>query len=280
MPDLRATATACDLQSTLAVTGRPRQLHPLVLGYEPISEAFSVDGGNPMRWLLEPVTACIVTYDDGWVLLDSGFNVDTVRDPAARAAHYNFDSYTAVVPPGDPLPDAVSRLGLRWEDCAGCALSHLHCDHTGGLRLLGDGPPVVLQRDEWAFGTTEATVADAYFRDDYTSAALDVCLVEGDAELAPGLTAISTAGHTPGHQSFAVDLVDSGTIVLACDAADLRVGITSARRCSCQRPGFEAAAQASIERLAALDGKPSTQVWPGHDPDWWPWRAARRPVLT
>ncbi|WP_051362711.1 N-acyl homoserine lactonase family protein [Amycolatopsis thermoflava] len=252
-----------------AVKGDPLGLHPFVLGYEPIPEAMSVEGGDPARFLLEPVTAAAVVYPGGaWVLLDTGFNVDTVRDPERRAAQYNYDSYTAVVPPGDPLADQVRDAGLDWPRLAGCAISHLHLDHSGGLRLLEHGPPVVLQRAEWQFAAT-ATRADAYAPGDYLRPGLDIRLIDGDTVLAPGLSALDTRGHTPGHQSFRVDLPGT-TVVLACDAADLRVNITARRRC-----GWAAdprAAQRSVERLHELDRLDGVEVWPGHDPDWPVWR--------
>ncbi len=35
----------------------------------------------------------------------------------------------------------------------------------------------------------------------------------------PGVTAISTPGHTPGHQSLMVELPESGTLILSGDCA-------------------------------------------------------------
>ena len=251
--------------------GAPQRLHVLRLGWEPIPESLSVKGGDPARFLLEPVTAGIVTYDDGaWVLLDSGFNVETVRDPGRRAAHYNFECYAAIVPPGDPLVDQVAGLGLAWDRLAFGAVSHLHCDHSGGLRLLDDGPPAVLQRAEWEFGVDGAGLEHAYFRDDYLRPGLAVHLVEGDVELAPGLRAVATFGHTPGHMSFAVDLAETGTVVLACDAADLHRNITEPVPCgTTTHPDLEPAAAAAARRLHALDAEDGVQVWPGHDPVFW-----------
>jgi len=248
----------------------PRALHVLRLGYEPIPESVSVRGGDPATFLLEPVTAGVVEYDDAWVLLDSGFDVPTVRDPAARAAHYNYDSYTAVVPPGDPLVDQVAALGLAWDRLAFAAVSHLHCDHSGGLRHLVDGPPVVLQAREHDFAVDEAGLEHAYFRSDYTRPGLRFDLVDGDVELAPGLRGLDTRGHTPGHMSFAVDLPAAGTVVLACDAADLHRNITEPVACgTTTHPHLEGAADEAARRLHALDAQDGVQVWPGHDPHFW-----------
>lgn len=257
----------------LPLSGRPVALHRLVLGYEPIPEWMSLLGGARDRYLLEPVTAAAVEYPDGrWVLLDTGFNVATVRDPAARAAHYNYESYTAVVPPGDPLLDQSARLGLDWTALAAAAVSHLHLDHSGGLPHLSNGPPVFVQRAEWAFATGPAGLPQTYFRDDYENRDLDVRLLDGDSALAPGLDALDTRGHTPGHQSFRVEL-GARAIVLACDAADLRRNITEARPCgTTARPGDAAAAERAIRRLHALDAIGGCEVWPGHDPDFRAWR--------
>ncbi|WP_067682977.1 N-acyl homoserine lactonase family protein [Nocardia miyunensis] len=267
--------------SLLDIAGTPRWLHRFVLGYEPIAESMSIAGGDPAEFLLEPVTAAAVDYGHAWVLLDSGFDVATVRDPERRAAQYNYDSYTAVVPPGDPLVDQTRHAGLDWNLLAGCAISHLHLDHSGGLRLLAGGPPVIVQRREWTFATTVADRRHAYAPGDYRRPGLDIRLIDGDTPLAPGLTALDTHGHTPGHQSFRIDLPDR-TVVLACDAADLRANIVERRRCGTTTdPGLAAAAQRAIERLHALDRIDGIEVWPGHDPAWWAWqRPGRYPVPT
>lgn len=259
--------------ASLELIGAPRALVPFVLGYEPIPESISILGGDPARFLLEPVTAAAVVYDEGWVLLDTGFNVDIVRDPARRAAHFNYESYTAIVPPGDPLLDEVAAAGLDWGELRLCAVSHMHLDHTGGLRLLPPQVPILFQSREWDWLDTGAGVRQTVVPSDMLDRADQVRLLDGDTVIAPGLTALDTRGHTPGHQSFRIDLASS-SVVLACDAADLRANID--RRIPCgwtARPDDAASAQGSIERLAALEG-PGVEVWPGHDPEWGGWLRA------
>ncbi len=256
--------------ASVRLSSLPRRLVPFVLGYEPIPEAISLRGGDPSRYLLEPVTAAAVVYDDGWVLLDTGFNVDIVRDPERRAAHFNYDSYTAVVPPGDPLLDEVAEAGLDWADLRLCAVSHMHLDHTGGLRLVPDGVPILFQELEWSWLESGAGVRQTVVPSDMLDRTDDIRLLDGDVLVAPGLTALDTRGHTPGHQSFRVDFVGS-SIVLACDAADLRANIDRRLPCGWTAVPEDAPnAQASIERLAALEG-PGVEVWPGHDPEWGGW---------
>ncbi|MCJ1673852.1 N-acyl homoserine lactonase family protein [Rathayibacter sp. VKM Ac-2929] len=252
--------------------GRPRRLVPLVLGHEPIAESISLRGGDPARFLLEPVTGAAIDLGDSWILIDGGFHLDRVRDPAQRAAHYDYESYTAVVPPGDALAEQVAAAGLRWEDLALVALSHLHLDHTGGLRLAPAGTPVALQRREWEWLGEGLGRRETVVPQDLLDADVRVLLLDGDTELAPGVSALDTRGHTPGHQSFRIDLADR-SIVLACDAADLQRNLDERTPCGwTARPSDADAAQRSIERLADLaaqhgvDGRP-VEVWPGHDPD-------------
>ncbi len=264
--------TASDRISLFGVSGTPRLLHPMVLGYEPIPESLSLRGGSEATFLLEPVTATAVVYDDGWVLLDSGFDVDALADEETRKRHFTIGNYNPIVPPGDPLLESTTALDLAWRDLRGVAISHVHFDHTGGLRLVPPQVPVVFQREEWDFGTTGAVVASnpsEFMRSD-----LQIELIDGDRELAPGLWALDTAGHTPGHQSFMVQL-PSQRVVLACDAADLHANVTGPTACgSVERLGDEAAAQRAVERLAALDAEPGTTVWPGNDPHWQGWNQA------
>ncbi len=253
----------------LPLKGPPRRLYAFHYGWEPVPESVSLRGGSKDHYLFEPVTGAAVVYDDGWVLLDTGLNPDLIRDPALRAAHYT-TAAVGCVPEGDPLLRQIAAAGLSLAKLRGCAVSHLHCDHGGGLRHLVGGPPIIIQVGEHAFAMQEATLEHAYFKSDYDRPGLDWRLIEGEVELAPGLRTIPTFGHTPGHQSFAVDLPVSGTIVLACDAADLRRNIDELIPCGeLTHPDLAEAAARSIERLHALDRQPRTHVWPGHDPDFW-----------
>src|SRR5260370_21748694 len=69
------------------------------------------------------------------------------------------------------------------------------------------------------------------FRVDFDDPRIDWRIADGDTEIAPGVTAVLTAGHTPGHQSFVVDIDPSaggGGFVVPFDAADLTFNIQQA----------------------------------------------------
>lgn len=261
-----------------AVRGEPQRLVPMVLGFEPIREDVSIRGGSAFRYLMEPVTAVAVVYDEGWILLDGGFDPARVRDPATRAACFDYEGYTPIIPQGDPLVEQVAEAGLRWQDLAGAAISHAHFDHTGAARLLGEDQPLLMQRREWQHVCETSSERAAFlFRADFDHPRLRIVLLDGDTTIANGLDAIDTAGHTPGHQSFVVRLAGE-SVVLAGDAADLRANVEKRIPTgSTADPMDGQAAQRAIDRLTMLDARADTVVWPSHDPEWDPWeRVVRR----
>jgi N-acyl homoserine lactone hydrolase len=255
------------VRSMWNLSGRPR-LYAFQYGWEPVPEAVSLRGGSRDRVVVEPVTGAAVAYDDGWILIDTGLDPEILTDPELRQAHYGDKPLPWVTSP-EPLLQQIEAAGLSLATLRACCLSHLHCDHGGGLRLLATGTPIVLQAREHTFATTEAGVEHAYFRRDYTSRELAWLPIEGEVEIAPGLVALPTFGHTPGHQSFRIEL-DGRSVVLACDAADLRRNIDERiPPGETTHPQLATEAEHSIERLHELDRTPGVEVWPGHDPEFW-----------
>jgi glyoxylase-like metal-dependent hydrolase (beta-lactamase superfamily II) len=51
------------------------------------------------------------------------------------------------------------------------------------------------------------------FRIDFDDPEIEWHLLDGDSAPAPGIAAVLTPGHTPGHQSFVVDLPDGSGYV-------------------------------------------------------------------
>jgi glyoxylase-like metal-dependent hydrolase (beta-lactamase superfamily II) len=99
-------------------------------------------------------------------------------------------------------------------------LSHLHPDHTNGIRAL-DGSiafpnaEIMAPAKDWEFWTSDENAAKAqsnemtknYFANvKKTFAGIESKVTKYDwgKEVAPGITSIATPGHTPGHTSFAI----------------------------------------------------------------------------
>ncbi len=108
-------------------------------------------------------------------------------------------------------------------------LSHLHPDHTNGIRLA-DGSlafpnaEIMVPGKDWEFWTSEDNMARAEsnpMMKNYltnvkkTFAGLEsrITKFEWGKEVAPGITSIATPGHTPGHTSFAVASGDAKVLI-------------------------------------------------------------------
>ena len=253
-----------------------RRVVLLTLGWEDLPKSVSVHGAPPDERLREPVPGVLLQCDGGWLLLDTGFNPALIRDPVLRRRFHGDPAFQPILPgPGEPLEEALGAAGVAMEEITAVALSHLHNDHAGGLRHFAGRVPVHAQAEELAFGLADHPVPERHgiFRIDFDDPSIDWRLAHGDSEIAPGVTAILSAGHTPGHQSFMVDLDDSvggGGLVFAFDAADLTENIEHELAVG-GHVGVPAEATIEpIRRLKRLAAERGYQLIPGHDPVVWP----------
>ena len=108
-------------------------------------------------------------------------------------------------------------------------MSHLHPDHTNGIRAL-DGSmafpnaEIMVPAKDWEFWMSEENAAKAesnqmmknYFanvRKIYAGIESKVTRYDWGKEVVPGITSIAASGHTPGHTAFAVASGDSRILI-------------------------------------------------------------------
>lgn len=150
-----------------------------------------------------PVYAYLVEDDEHLFLVDTGIGpehplIDRLYQPTRR----------------DLSLALAQNNGIGFDDIDAVVLSHLHFDHAGGAQAFR-GTPIYVQRAEW-----EAARAPKYTIPEFLDfPGANFVMVDGDAELAPGLRLISTADHTPGHQAVAVSTA-AGVVVLAGQAIE------------------------------------------------------------
>lgn len=253
-----------------------RQVVPLTLGWERILKKYSVHGDTSGETLIEPVPGILLECDGGWVLLDTGFNPALIRDAPLRRRFHNPESGVEALLPGagDPLETALEDVAVAMDAITAVAISHLHNDHVGGARHFAGRVPLHLQRAELNYGMSSPDAErNGMYRIDFDDTSLEWRLADGDAEIAPGVTAILTAGHTPGHQSFMVEYdesVGSGGFVFAFDAADLTENIEGELPVGSFIDCGPADTVEPIRRLKAIARERGLRLVPGHDPVVWP----------
>jgi N-acyl homoserine lactone hydrolase len=259
-----------------------RMIVLLTLGWEDLPLAVSLHGAPPQERTREPVPGILLLCDGGWLLLDTGYNTALIRDPLLRQRFHGKPAYQAVLPgPGEPLDEALAGAGVDIADIHAVAVSHLHVDHAGGLKHFAGRVPVHVQGRELAYGLSDHPEPErhAIYRIDFDDPRIDWRTADGDADIAPGVRAVLTAGHTPGHQSFVVDLDESvggGGFVFAFDAADLTENIEAEHPVGTSVGVPPEATVEPIRRLKKLAAERDYRLVPGHDPVVWPALTADR----
>ncbi len=112
------------------------------------------------------------------------------------------------------IEEALRGVGLATADVDLVVNCHLHFDHIGGNPAFA-GQPIHCQRRELDTArTTDYTVPALV---DFAGARYE--LLDGEAEIAPGVHVIPTPGHVDGHQSVVLEC-DDGSVVLAGQSHD------------------------------------------------------------
>lgn len=166
---------------------------PMITGHVVMHER----PGDPLSG--QPIVLCayLIRHPGGPILFDTGI---ALLDEENEAAHR---------PWRRPLDEALAGADARVGDVKLVANCHLHFDHSGNNHRFA-GRPIFAQRVEHA----------ATFEPDYTMPGIadfdgaTYELLDGGAEIAPGVRIVPTPGHTPGHQALVVD-TRQGRVVLA-----------------------------------------------------------------
>ena len=148
-----------------------------------------------------PVHGFVVTHPGGAVLVDTG-----VGGPQQVLDDWRVVNRSAA--------DALAELDMTPGDIGLVINTHLHFDHCGQNTVFPHAACYV-QRAELARAKRESPELYDWF--DFMNATFE--LLDGDAEILPGLAVIATPGHTAGHQSVVVRSADGTPDLLIGDAA-------------------------------------------------------------
>lgn len=194
-----------------------------------------------------PVFSYLVLHPSGPILIDTGVGVgNSTIDELYSPVHHE-------------LGEALGRHGVRVDDIGTVITSHLHFDHCGQNNRFA-GARVLVQRAE-----VEAATAPLYTVPAWAfPPGIDLTVLDGDSDVATGVTVIATPGHTPGHQSVLIADGDGTRTIVCCQAS---WNVSSFTAAALGDDGWDQATGAmSLKKLHALG---PARVLLSHDPNEW-----------
>ncbi|MCV6586760.1 MAG: MBL fold metallo-hydrolase [Marinibacterium sp.] len=123
------------------------------------------------------------------------------------------------------IQTALAQAGVTPDQIDVVVLTHMHPDHIGGM-TTGDAPTfpnaryvtAAAEYDFWAAMEAGNRVGDLVAAK-VTPLADRMSFVEDGASIAPGITAMASFGHTPGHMCYMLES-DGQQLVLTADLAN------------------------------------------------------------
>ncbi len=183
----------------------------------------------------------LIDHPDGAILVDTGVGfgnafIDELYQPS-RAE----------------LGGLLAQVGVELDDVVAVVNSHLHFDHCGqNPALFGGATAFYAQAAE-----IDAVEADRFYTDATWALAPDRQrrTIQGDEQLADGVTILATPGHTAGHQSVLVEAAGRRVVIGAQVVwrADELASEVASRANVDPIPELQSAAVESIRRLKALE---------------------------
>ncbi len=174
--------------------------------------------------LTAPYTPVVVNTGGKLVVIDAGFGPATYEQTKGAIGQFHSNLAAAGID-----RDAVDTV----------IISHFHGDHINGL-LTADAKPAFAKAEllvpatEWKFWMDDANMAkappgsglDANFRNArrvFAALGNKVTQYDDGKEIAPGITAVASPGHTPGHTSHVISSGNAKVLVQADVTASLAV---------------------------------------------------------
>jgi glyoxylase-like metal-dependent hydrolase (beta-lactamase superfamily II) len=163
----------------------------------------------PTAQVMTPYTCLFVNAGEHRVLVDAG-----AGDLGAHAARMfpGLDHSTSVT---GLLLENLRAAGIEPSEIDTVIITHAHPDHVGGMldedgRLVFGHARYFISQEEWDFWNSDDAMAKApTFMVDTARRKLNplddrLTFVDDTSEIVPGVRAVATFGHTPGHMALSI----------------------------------------------------------------------------
>jgi N-acyl homoserine lactone hydrolase len=209
-----------------------------------------------------PVPVYLIRTDGGEnVLVDTGLHPVNLDDPYRAWGREAADVVLPMLRPEDLLEHRLGEIGLSLGDVTHVVNTHLHADHCGGNFLFPQAEFLV-QREHYEEALAHPDIPGELFH----RPELTYRLLDGDADLFPGVRAIVAPGHARGLQAILVSLPGSGNVLVAGDAIDTREHLERDLWTHCPEPEL---ARRSARRLLRIAEDEDALLLFGHDAGQW-----------
>ncbi len=223
----------------------------------------------------------------GTILIDTGMHAD-----AAKSIRRDFGAPMALLfrslrPAEESFDEQLRALGIEPAGVGQVLMTHLHVDHTSGMRLLPQAEFTCL-RAEW-LATRQRFAAGRGYVGHHLPPESQMRLLDFDRDGLPHATfsktidlfgdgtvrLISTPGHTVGHMSVLLRLVGGRQVLVVGDAAYTMRNIRE--ELLPLLTADDAASVRSLRELRAFaESEPEAILVPSHDPSAWQELPARQ----
>jgi N-acyl homoserine lactone hydrolase len=247
-----------------ATQGETMRLYFLDLGKCDVDKGrVLTPGSGEGERVVIPIVGYLIETDDGQrILVDSGMHKKHVEHPDATFGGTPFgEALTPIMRQEDYVVNRLAELGLGVEEIDILVSTHFHFDHAGNHGDFG-ASRIVAQRAAYDFVRANP---EASPQDIWNLPHLTYDLIDGDVELAPGVTLLESPGHAPGHMSVLVRL-PSQPILLTIDAVYTQENLDTDNWAGQRDPET---ARASARRLAEIAERENATMVFGHDPAQW-----------
>ena len=165
-----------------------------------------------------PHLAYLIDHPKGKVLVDLGQS-------------YEMRDENTVMEPTDSVVHQLSLLGYRPEDIDYVVLTHMHLDHVGYMNEFKNATFIVRKEElkaAWWPEACEGGYVWPLFKDTRFFKYIQPADGEDyDIFMDGSIVLFDTQGHSRGHQSVALNLPESGKLVIVGDACPLLEGLDS-----------------------------------------------------
>lgn len=163
----------------------------------------------------------------------------------------------------EPLLERLGHLGLRPEDVTSVVLTHCHWDHICNYPLFPKAKIFVPDDDlEWALTQPIGTWHVPEFHVEKLGSDSRVVRIRDEDEFLPGLQAIATPGHTPGHLGY-IARGEQSSLIFTGDAVKNQAELMTGKVDMTLDLAESEASIRRVRELAATD--PANVIVCGHD---------------